>query len=424
MKEDFLHYIWRYLKFDRTNLKTTDGQSLEIFHNGMYLKESGPDFFNAKIQIGNEVWAGNVEIHVNASDWYIHKHETDMAYQNVILHVVWSNDSIVVHQDGSVVPTLELKDKVSKELISSYTNALDQRQLLPCQSQWDSIDVEKIHWFQEELLLQKLHDKSLVIEQALQESNNYWEEVFCRLLFRSFGTKVNGESFERIFRSIPYAVIQKERAEVSTLEALLYGQSNLLPEEVSDAYTKSLFENFQFIKHKYQLPSSDVRLEYFKLRPDNFPSIRISQYAGLLVQHQSLFFELLHVQTRKGFSRFFQIQANEYWDEHYVFGKSTTKRYPKKLSTSFIDLLLINTILPMHYTYFKHQDPEAIERVISIYKEISFENNSISKLYDAKYFRKENAGNSQSLVYLNKEYCQKKKCLQCTIGTTILQRYD
>lgn len=424
MKEDFLHYIWRYLKFDRENLKTTDGQLIQIFHNGMYLKESGPDFFNAKIQIGDQVWAGNVEIHVNASDWYIHNHEIDTAYQNVILHVVWNNDSVVMHQDGSVVPTLELKSIVSQALISNYQNVLDQQKLLPCQNQWESIAREKIHWFQEELLLQKLNEKSEIIEAALQQNNHYWEEVFCRFLFRSFGTKVNGDAFESIFQFIPYNVLQKERSNKVSLEALLFGQSNLLPDEIFDTYTKSLCEEYQFIQHKYQLPTNSVRLEYFKLRPDNFPNLRMSQFAALLVKHQSLFFETLQLQHRKAFNQFFQIQAHDYWNDHYVFGKTTSKVYPKKLSASFVDLLLINTILPMQYTYYKHQDPEAIDRIISIYDEIAFENNAITKLYDDKYFKKENAANSQSLVYLNKEYCQKKKCLQCSIGTTILQRYD
>jgi len=424
VKEDFLHYVWKYLRFDLTDLHTTEGLPIQIINNGLYLQESGPDFFNAKIQIGDQLWAGNVEVHVYASDWYAHHHQDDIAYQNVILHVVWENDCTVMRSANESIPTLELKPRIAPELIDKYLKKIIVHSELPCKNQLSTVSIEKIHWFQEELLIKRLNEKCSTIAQKLAQNTNYWESAFIQLLAKNFGTKVNGAAFEATLQSIPYAILQKLRHDINQLEAVLFGQSNILPEPPQDAYTRKLSGTYLYLKHKFQLNPTTIRMEFFKLRPDNFPSIRMSQFAQLIAKYDSLFFEMLSIHTHDELIKFFHTKANDYWNNHFVFDKPAQREKEKKTSKAFIELILINTVLPFQYAYYKDRNADVLDRVVGIYHEIAFEDNAITKKYDSRFFRKQSAADSQSLLYLNRYFCQDKKCLHCTIGTTILNKHD
>lgn len=419
MKEDFLHYIWKFLKFNTSDLKCTEGNVISILHNGEYLSSSGPDFFNAKIIIGDQLWVGNVEIHLKSSDWYAHQHHQDENYQNVILHVVWEHDVDIVNRFGLPIPTLELKHIVDPKLLKKYNTSF-HHPALPCKENLVQVSKDKVHWWQLQLMINKLNEKSALIENKVSAANNYWEEVFTQQLFKNFGTLVNGMVFEEVINQTTYQVFNKLRANTISLEALLFGQAGMLPKDPIDNYTMELCREYKFLKNKYQLEPISSRVQFFKLRPDNFPTIRMSQFCHLISNNQSLFFELMSTNSLKHFYIKLSAEVSEYWKSHYVFDKLSTKMKNKSLSKSFIELLLINTVLPFKYAYHKHKE-EVVDEVLAIYEEMQFEMNAIVNIYPKEYFFKQNALHSQSLVYLNKVYCRQKKCMSCEIGVQIVK---
>src|SRR5690554_1988986 len=420
MKEDFLHYIWKFQKFNTSDLKCTEGNVISILYNGEYLSSSGPDFFNAKIIIGNQLWVGNVEIHLKSSDWYAHQHHQDLNYQNVILHVVWEHDVDIVNRFGLPIPTLEFREIVDKRLLKRYNTSF-YNSILPCKENLSHVEKDKIHWWQLQLMLNKLNDKSSIIEQKLSTVNNYWEEVFTQQLFKNFGTLVNGEAFEQVFIQTPYRVFNKVRDNAVTLEALLFGQAGMLPREPIDSYTRELVKEYELLKTKYQIQPISGRIEFFKLRPDNFPTIRISQFCDLISRNKSLFFELMSIISLGDFYEKLTAEASNYWKSHYVFDKQSIKVKNKGLTISFIELLLINTILPFKYAYDKLNKENIADSVLNVYEEMNFEKNQIVDIYPEEYFHKRNALHSQSLVYLNKVYCRQKRCMSCEVGVQIIK---
>ena len=424
MKEDFLHYVWRFLKFETSNLSTTNGKPVVILDNGSYNQLSGPDFFNAKIEIDNQLWAGNVEIHIRSSDWYAHQHQTDINYQNVILHVVFEDDLEVVDRFGFPLPTLELKNLITPDLIEFYKNQFLNTKKLKCDNLLYNISREKIEIYQNQLLLKKLDAKAIEIHSLLKQNTNYWEHIFCAKLFRNFGTIQNADTFEYLINAIPYKLLLSLQNNFHSLESLLYGMANMLAINPVDHYTSELKKEYSFLKNKFSLPELLIRVDYFKLRPDNFPTLRISQFVQCMIKNKSMFFELMAMSTLNDYYTFFNVQASEYWNNHYVFDKLSAKESVKNLSKNFIDLLLINTILPFKYAYYKDNSETIVDTIFETYQQIKFENNSVTSIYPKQFFRKESSLDSQSLVYLNKEFCSKIKCLSCTIGTNILYNYD
>lgn len=421
MKEDFLHYIWRYLKFDYKNLKTTDNQSVKIWSQGEYLQQQGPDFFNAKLEIDGQIWAGNVEIHIKSSDWYLHNHQEDTNYQNVILHVVWTDDVPVINLNGVPIPTIELHEKVDKNLIKNYKKHFDFQSSIPCSNQVHEVEKDRITLFLNQLILKKLELKSIEIEHELEESNRHWEALFLKKLFHYFGSNINGNSFEHYIKNIPFHVFQKTRQSTEQLHALFYGFMNILPEN-SDDFVEQLKKEYQYIKHLYQLSMVAYPISYFKLRPDNFPTIRISQFVEFVHKHPSLFFELIEIKTLKDYYSFFDTKAHPYWKDKYVFGKTSTKISPKKMSKTFINLLLINVVLPFKYAYFKNKNEKNVDEIIEIYEQLEVEKNHIIEKFPSTVFTKQNALHSQAILHLYNQYCTKKQCMKCTIGNLLLRQ--
>lgn len=420
MKEDFLHYIWRFLKFDCKDLKTTDNQKINIIKQGEYLQLQGPDFFNAKIEIDKQLWAGTVEIHLKSSDWYLHNHQEDSNYQNVILHVVWEDDIPAIDKNGNPIPTLELKNLIDKNLLSNYIKHFDFQSSIPCKKQWNKLNKERITLFQNQLILKRLDLKSNEIKKHLIQDNKHWEEIFLCKIFHYFGSNINGNSFELFIKNIPFQLIQKLKHSIDSIHALLYGFTGLLPEN-NDDYTKKLRKEYEYIKHLYQLPTVSYPISYFKLRPDNFPTIRISQFAMFIHKNHSLFFELLEIKDLKKYYDFFDICAFDYWEDKYIFGKISPKKSKKKLSINFINSLLINVILPFKYAYYKEKNEKIVDDVLDIYEQLAFENNHVVDNFSADIFAQKNALHSQALLHLYNEYCNKKQCMQCTIGTMLLR---
>ena len=405
MKEDFLHYLWKFGKFDASNLKTYNKQSLSIQNPGQYLQLAGPDFFNAQLVIDNQKWAGNVEIHLRSSDWYLHKHEQDAAYENVILHVVWEHDSEIFRKDNVEIPVLELKHYTAVETLQHYQTLMFPKSWIYCERQLATVDDFVLQNWLERLFFERLERKSKPIEAALKETNQDWEAVLFWMLARNFGLNTNGESFFSIAHSIPFAVVRKESFEVENLEALLLGGAGLLDDEKEDQYFHALKARFAYLceKHKIKKPSV-VPVQFFKHRPDNFPTIRLAQLSALYVLHKNLFSKISTAASLKEIYLLLDVSVSLYWKSHYQFDRESPKKN-KALSKSFIDLLVINTIVPIQFAYAKSQGKEVSESLLNLIREIDPEKNVIMEKFSGFGIKPRNAFETQSLLQLKNEYC-------------------
>ncbi len=421
MKEDFLHYIWLYKKLDLSNLRTTKGEVLTILNFGQYIQQAGPDFFNAQIVLDNQKWAGNVEIHVKSSDWYVHHHEKDDNYNNVILHVVWENDSPIFRKDNSEIPVLELKNHIAKEELSKYKSLTSQKSWIFCENQINEVDDFTFSNWQERLFFERLERKSNPIQQLLQETENDWESVLFCMLAKNFGLNTNGEMFFKVAKSITFSLLRKESLEVLYLEALLFGQADMLPLEIEDNYLKELKSWYDYIALKYKLNKPVIApIQFFKHRPDNFPTIRIAQLAMLYHLHRNLFSKIIEAKSIQDIYKIFELSVSEYWKTHYNFDKESPRK-EKSLSKSFIDLVMINTIVPIQFAYANSLGKDNSELLIDFLSNIPPEKNNIIEKFTTFGIKSKNAFQSQSLLQLKNEYCNNKKCLQCGIGLALLK---
>ncbi len=421
MKEDFLHYIWLYKKLDFTNLKTTNGEILTILNFGQYIQQAGPDFFNAQIVIDNQKWAGNIEIHIKSSDWYAHHHEKDDNYNNVILHVVWEHDTPIFRKDNSEIAVLELKKYVSNEELHKYKELTAQKSWIFCENQIKDVPEFVMSNWQERLFFERLERKSNPIQELLQETENDWEAVLFCMLAKNFGLNTNGEMFFKVAKSITFSLIRKEALEVMYLEALLFGQADMIPETVEDNYPKELKSWYDYSVLKYKLPKPAIApIQFFKHRPDNFPTIRLAQLAMVYHLHRNLFSKIIEANSIADVYQIFTISVSDYWKSHYNFDKISPKK-EKALSKSFIDLLIINTIVPIRFAYANSLGKENAELLIDFLSNIPPEKNNIIEKFSTFGIKSKSAFQSQSLLQLKNEYCNHKKCLQCAIGLELLK---
>ncbi len=421
MKEDFLHYIWKFKKFSSFEMTTTSGEAVTVIAAGQYLELAGPDFFNAQITIGGQKWAGNVEIHLKSSDWYLHHHEQDPAYENVILHVVWEHDTEIFRKNNSTIPVLELKNYVEPQTLQNYTSLLQPKSWIFCEKQLSSIPNFIIDNWKERLFFERLDRKATPIFVFLKESQNDWEAILFWLLAKNFGLNTNGVAFLKMAQSIPFSIIRKERSELANLEALFFGLLGLLDQEHEDTYFRDLKFRYLYLIHKYNIETKVAEtVQFFKHRPDNFPTVRLSQLAQLYHQNANLFEQLVRVQPIENWYQIFAISASSYWDLHYQFDKNSIKK-TKKIATSFVDLVLINTIIPLQFAYAKSQGIDNSDELLSLIDRIAAEKNAIITKFSSFGIDASNAFDSQALLQLKNEYCNKSKCLECAIGVDLLK---
>ncbi len=420
MQEDFLHYIWKHKAFDTSNLKTTNDEAIAIKQLGQHNHNAGPDFFNGQVIIAGQLWAGNIEIHIKSSDWYVHNHETDKAYDNVILHVVWEHDTEIFRNDNSEIPTLELKHYLDASLLQNYQKLMQSKSWINCETSFTEVDDFLLSNWLERLYIERLERKSEDIQQLLITSNNNWETVLFKMLTKNFGLKVNGESFLSLANSFEFSIVRKLQNEVLDVEALFFGQADFLNDDVQAAYYLDLQKRYGFLKQKFNLNNQGVLpLQFFRLRPPNFPTIRLSQLAMLYNANTNLFSEVIAVNSKADVYKIFKIETSEFWKSHYTFSK-TAKVSKKALSKSFIDLLVINTIIPLQFSYAKAQGKPIEDHVFNFMKQIGVEKNTIiSKFLDLKPIEK-SALSSQALIQLKQQYCDKNKCLQCAVGNSLI----
>lgn len=421
MKEDFLHYLWKYKKFDTSALCSTSFQSIVILHAGDHLQTAGPDFFNAQLLIGDQKWAGNVEIHLRSSDWYVHGHEKDPAYDTVILHVVWEHNTPILRKDNTEIPTLELKGFVDKDTLVKYELLLQAKSWINCENQLSDMDGFVLRNWQERLYFERLERKYELIQSVLQLTENDWEAALFCLLARSFGSNTNGSAFFAIAMSIPFSVIRKERNSTDSLEALLLGMAGLLDDPKEDVYFRGLASTFGYLSKKYHLaPSMFEPIQFFRLRPDNFPTIRLSQLANLYTRHTHLFSLIIAAESVEQLYQIFEVSASHYWQNHYQFDHPSVQR-KKTLSRSFIDLIIINTIMPIRFAYAQSRGADNTEEAIVLLERMKAEKNNVIQKFEDIGVPIQNAFQTQALLQLKQEYCDKGKCLECAIGVELLK---
>ncbi|MEE9362807.1 MAG: DUF2851 family protein [Cellulophaga sp.] len=425
MQEELLHFIWKYKKLQLKDLFTSKNESVSIISVGEHNLHSGPDFFNSKIKIDQQLWAGNVEIHVKSSDWYAHYHEKDTNYNNVILHVVWEDNMPVFRNDNSEIPTLELKNYISENLLADYRNLFDKRNFtfINCEKFIGTLDPFVFSSWQERLFFDRLERKYEAVLQLLEESKNDWEKTLFVLLLKNFGLNINGDSFLSIAKAIDFSIVRKLHKDAFKLESVFFGIAGFLESEVLvDNYYKQLKEEYRYLKIKFNLQSDGVQTpEFFKLRPPNFPTIRLPQIASLYAENQTLFQNVIKASTLKDLYKLLDGVASTYWDTHYVFGK-TSKNSNKKLTKKFKDLIIINTIIPLKFCYSKYIGVESNDEIITIIASIKSENNAIVTNFKNLGVHCVNAKETQSVIQLYTQYCTKNKCLQCAVGVSLLNR--
>jgi hypothetical protein len=423
MREDFLHYLWRYKRFDTLNLQTTDNQSVEILDVGEYNTHAGPDFFNAKIKIEDIIWVGNVEMHLSASEWLKHGHQTDKSYDSVILHVVLDADEKIERSNGEVIPCLAMRPYIKENLLGVYQNILHNEHWIPCQHHFYQVaEFTKEAWWTR-LLVERLEQKTTPIESQLIDNQLYWEEIFYRNIAKNFGVKVNEQPFEMLAFSLPLLTIGKHKNSLFQIEALLFGQAGMLENiTFEDEYPRQLQKEYRHLRQKFSLTPIEGHLwKYLRLRPANFPTIRIAQFAKLLHQSVHLFSKIIATKDLKDLQELFQIELTNYWSDHYTFDKAS-KPMKKHLGKDAVNLILINTIIPFIFLYGKMRNEETYkDRALFLLEEISPEKNAIIDKWAELGVVATSAAQTQSLLQQKRRYCDTQRCLECAIGVAILR---
>ena len=419
MKEAILQYVWKHKLFYQNQLYTVDGEKVEIIDVGKYNVDGGPDFFNSKIKIGNTLWAGNVEIHSQSSDWLKHQHQFDKAYDSVILHVVGEANGEVFRTDGSKIPQLVLT--FPPKIETNYETLLNNQQWIPCADKLEQIPSIFIQSWKNTLVVERLEQKVKAINALLETTQQHWEEAFYITLARNFGFGTNGQAFEALAKSIPLMVLGKHKDNLFQLEAILFGQAGLLNVEVTDNYVKDLKKEYHFLQTKFSLqPMDNSQWKLFRLRPYNFPHLRIAQFASLVHNSSKLFSKIIEKPSINELKSLLTCEPSSYWQTHYLFGESSGKR-TKKLGTASINSILINTIVPFLFCYgLKKSNEDLKEKSLQILEQLPSEKNALIKGWKNAGLESETAFDSQALIQLKRNYCEEKKCLFCRIGHKVL----
>lgn len=422
MREEILQYIWKFQYYNHSDLQCTNGDRVSIVQPGVHNANQGPDFLEAKIRINNTLWAGNVELHINSSQWNLHKHSADNNYNNIILHVVWNHDVEIKDANGNDLPTLELQSRVSKLLLEKYEQLMQVASFIPCEKMKMNVSGLALTAWKQRLAAERLLLKSENIFKILKQTNYHWEETFWWLIAANFGLKVNSEMFRKIAQSLPQNLLAKHKNSIIQIEALLFGQSGLLEKDFDEKYPAMLKKEYEFYRKKYKLQPVDGELFFLRMRPANFPTIRLAQLAMLIHNSEHLFSKIKETGSVKELKTMFAVEANDYWHYHYIFDEESDFKI-KRLGKQMIENILINTVVPIVFCYGLHHDDEFYkEKAIKWLEEISPEKNSITKGFEQLGYSNKSAFDSQAFIQLKNYYCNDKLCLECVIGSSILKK--
>ena len=421
MNERLLHFIWQFQYFNKNELQVDQGDRLTVIHPGTYNTHQGPDFLDGKITVGKTTWAGNIELHINSSDWLKHNHTVDKNYSNVILHVVWENDAEIRYDNGSLLPTLTLNNLVSKLLLDRFKELMMRDAFVPCEAYLPVCDEMKWTGWKERMAIERLQRKSIIVLELLKEANNHWEEVFWWMLSRNFGIKVNADIFETVAKSLPLTVLGRHKNQIHQVEGFLLGQAGLLNGDFSEDYPKLLQREYLFFRKKYQLKQVPVKPFFLRMRPANFPTIRLAQLAMLIHQSSHLFSKVKETSDVGKIKELLNVTANDYWHYHYQLDEPG-EYHPKQLGKQMTENIIINTVIPVLFAYgLFHSDAAVKDKAIEWLAQLSPEKNTITQKWTAYQVSNKNALESQGLIELKNNYCNQRRCLECSIGNTILK---
>lgn len=422
MNEDLLYFVWKHQQFNKGSLTTVSGNNLSVIKPGLLNTDSGPDFSEAHIHLDEISWYGQVEIHVKASDWNLHQHQNDPAFNNVVLHVVWDNDQEVCRQDGSQMPTLELQNWVTKDLLSKYKLLKETLDPVPCKRQVRQVPEVKTLSMIERCTTERLEAKAMQILALLEKNKGDWEETAYQVTLKYLGFKTNSAPMEQLGKMLSYKLLKKNSNNQLAVEALIFGQAGLLNGS-DDHYSKTLRTEYEFLRRKYDLqePVKSHTWKFMRMRPANFPTLRLAQWAAIICNNPTFFDLYINELSMKTFRAYFQAVPSEYWMEHYHFNKKIKLR-DARMGISSIYLLLINVVCPLRAAYsIKADDYRYMDDALSLLGKCPFEKNKYTRTFNELPFPNKSAFDSQGMITLFNNYCAMKKCLNCDIGTTLLQ---
>ncbi len=421
MREQILHFIWEHQYYDAGECLTEDQLPIQVIKPGKPHNNAGPDFEQAKLIIGSVEWNGDVEIHIKSSDWNAHKHHLDKAYNKVILHVVWVNDKIVKREDGTLMPTLVLQPIIDKEVLNKAENLLDSLAPIPCATQFQKVPQIIITNEIQRSLIMRLERKSAIITAELIEAKGNWNEVAYRIFMRQMGMKINGNSFYELALIIPYFLIRKYAHSLFQIESLLFGASGLLNDNFDDEYVLELKKEYKFLAHKHKINRqlNPENWKFLRLRPANFPTLRLAQAAAIFASPKALFDAFLQ---NEALSKTLECKYSTYWKTHYKFGVKASGKVPV-FGKASIDLIGINVVAPLLTAYGKSiNDDEYTQQALTLLEQLKPEKNKITRIWEGLSLKAINAGESQGLIELYNEYCSNKKCLHCGIGFSLIKQ--
>ncbi len=420
MNESLLQFIWQYSLYKPGELVSAGGEKVNIIFPGKLNRNAGPDFLDAKIKVGKTILAGNIELHVNSSDWLRHGHQNDPAYRNLILHVVYNNDAKNVVAN---TPLLEIAEHIPQYVIAQYSSLLQTMQVLPCAGQLQQVkSIIKESWLNR-MLAERWEQKTGEWKELLDESANDWRNLLYWRMAANFGFKVNAYPFLMLARSLPLNVLAKHRENLLQVEALLFGQAGMLETDYKDAYPKQLQEEYRYLKQKYKLQNIAAhQWKFLRMRPANFPTIRIAQFAALVHRSLHLFSQVIEMHSIKEIQPLLDVSASEYWDSHFTFDELNKTSLHKRLGDASVHNIIINTIAPIQFLYaYKHGLDKQQEKALQLLDTVPAEKNKIISFWEESGWKASNASQSQALLQLYNNYCSSKRCLECSIGLNIIR---
>ena len=430
--ENLVRYVWKHRLFPLTPLQTTDGHSVEVLHPGTENRHDGPDFFNAKVKIGETLWVGNVEVHGKASDWMQHGHDTNKRYDSVVLHVVGMVDRTIVRTDGTLIPQLQLE--IPKSIVANYDELRKTEHYPPCYRVIPELSTLTVHSYLSSLLCERLDMRAEQIALRYETHEKNWDDALFSTLARNFGFGTNGDAFDEWARRMPFRAVDKHADNLLQVEALFFGQAGLLEEDAvpsyyraalaDDVYFQSLKKEYQFLAHKFELrPIDYTQWRLLGMRPANFPHVRLAQLAMLYHEHRICVSRLMNAPDRLAIAEMLRVGTSAYWDTHYVFGSTTSVPVKKRVTDNAVTLLLINSVAPFYYSYGCRKGSEQhCEQAVALLEQLKAENNYIIRSWEDCGLRVKNAADSQALIQLKKFYCERRDCLRCRIGYEYLKR--
>ena len=421
-----MHYIWKNKLFDTSDLRTTSGESLRIMAPGFHNFDAGPDFRQAVVQIGDITWAGDVEIHIRSSDWFRHRHETDEKYKSVALHVVYEHDMEVERLPGEFYPTLELKGRIPEGKWLQYQQLVGSMEKVPCRNYLSLFNELHLQSLVSSMAMERLLRKYEDIMNLHAQCSSDWDETLYRQVAVSFGFKTNAAAFEMLARSLPYKILARHSDSALQVKALLFGQAGMLDFSHVDAYYDSLKYEYEYLRYKYQLqPIGLHHWNWLRLRPSNFPCLRLAQLAALLCRAPDLLRTLLDCPSIEHYQDLFSVDADDYWKTHFQFGKETLLPHSVSLGTTAFHLLMINTVVPVLFAYYRFFGQQSkLEDVASMWDQIPFEDNKVTRVFQETSFPRRTALDSQALIELQQYYCKEKRCIDCAIGERIVRNSE